>query len=254
MYKVAISGASSGIGRSLALESLSRGYNVALMDLDASGLLDIQNDFGTERCIIFEGDTSNHDHVNQFSQSIISAGGYLKFAFANAGILRSGSIADSPIETFDTLFKVNTLGSLIFARNLLPQLEKCPSSAHMIFTSSSSMLRSSANFGGYSASKHAMLAIAEALDMELKIKDSNVLVTVLCPSAVKTAIAQGDSQEILKLQDRIAERGIAPSDLARLAFDQILAGKSCVFTDSRTPLTGLDRMEALTRGHFVHRE
>ncbi len=250
---VAISGAAMGIGAALALEAVARGYSVAVFDRDARALAHLRNKLGASCCVSTVGDCCSTEDVRSFADQVGAQGRPLRFTFANAGILRVGGLQEQALTELAQLLQVNVFGAICFARELLPLMSRDQLPSKLVFTGSTSMFSSVAGFGGYSASKHALLAIAEAWDAELAATGSNVSVAILSPAAVQTNIADGDDTKLVKLRQRMTERGITATDMARLAFDQISAGRQVVFSDGQSQLRAKRRLDAMCGGQFLHR-
>ena len=91
--------------------------------------------------------------------------------------------------------------------------------------------------GAYSVSKTAVVALSEVLHFEMMAEENPVNISVICPGAVKTRILEADrhgddmgrsekaDKYLGKMQDALSENGMEPEELAKLVFDQVLAGK-----------------------------
>lgn len=248
---VAITGAAHGIGEALALEAIARGYRVALFDRDQAALERISTGAGSGQCIVCAGDVTSADDLNRLRDAVARQAEPLRMVFANAGILRAGEILDQDIADFEQMFAVNVSGTILTAQALVPSMEAQGEASVFVVTGSTSMLSAGPGFGGYAASKHALLALTEALDAELMRRGSSVRAALLCPAAVQTGIADGGSELLDKLKRRMATHGIAPDQMARIAFDELANGQSIVFSSEPSKVVALERLQSLLSGRFM---
>lgn len=252
MKLTAITGAANGIGAALAKEAVNRGHRVILFDRDQAALTSVRSDLGETNCEICVGDVTNDVDLARFRDLIEAQTIPLRFAFANAGILRAGEVLSSEIDELEQLFAINVLGAVRTARALVPLMRRQPERSEFVFTGSTSMLSVAPSFGGYAASKHALLALAEALDAELMRADASVRVAVLCPAAVQTDIASGASPELTKLQRRMETHGITPDQMAQIAFDELASGQRVIFSSNSVKSVAENRLRALLSGQLSH--
>src|SRR5262249_1661370 len=82
-----------------------------------------------------------------------------------AGEIAHGPVASAPIEAFDRLYRANVRANYRLVQMLLPMLRKRP--GQIVFINSSAGLTSRPNVGQYSATQHALKAIADALRAEV---------------------------------------------------------------------------------------
>jgi short-subunit dehydrogenase len=250
---VAITGAARGIGKALAREAVSRGYDVALFDRDWPELESLRSALGEDRCKISSGDVSSDADLQRFTEIATSFGPPLRIAFANAGILRAGDILDQPITEIEQMLAVNVMGAIRTARVLVPHMQHQNVNSIFVFTGSTSMLSVAPGFGGYAATKHALLAVAEALDAELLQANSPVRAAILCPAAVQTGIADGETALLNRLKRRMETHGISPAEMAKLAFDGIIDNQSVIFSSEPSKEAALRRLDVLLSGFFAGR-
>lgn len=250
---VAITGAARGIGEALAREAIGRGYSVALFDRDLTELKALQSALKGARCKISSGDVSSDADLRRFSEVVATFDQPLRIAFANAGILRAGDILTQPIEDIEQMLAVNVMGAIRTARALMPQMQDQNEQSIFVFTGSTSMLSVAPGFGGYAATKHALLAVAEAPDAELLQANSSVRAAILCPAAVQTSIADGETALLSRLKRRMETHGISSAEMAQLAFDGIIDNQAVTFSSEPSKETARRRLELLVSGCFVSR-
>ncbi len=233
---VVITGAAGGIGAALAEEALSRSYRLALADLDTGALGILREKFKPD-CICHQLDVSDPDAMNQFAEDIFKQFGRVDILFNNAGIFNTGKILDQSHRGWQKIMQVNLFGVLNGVHAFGPRMLESGLPSHIVNTASVSGLFVSPMVGAYSVSKTAVVALSEVLHFEMMAEENPVNISVICPGAVKTRILEADrhgddmdrsekaDKYLGKMQDALIENGMEPEELAKLVFDQVLAGK-----------------------------
>ncbi|WP_375381847.1 SDR family oxidoreductase [uncultured Sphingomonas sp.] len=163
-----ITGAASGIGRETALLFAGRGWFVGAHDVNAAGLAALEKEIGAANGVFATLDVTDVDAFGKVMAEFGAAtGGTLDLMFGNAGIGMGGLIDEQPWEQALQIINVNLIGVLIGVRAAIPLLRATPGSLNLI-TSSSSAIFGTAGIGVYSATKHAVRGLTEALSIELK--------------------------------------------------------------------------------------
>jgi NAD(P)-dependent dehydrogenase (short-subunit alcohol dehydrogenase family) len=163
-----ITGAASGMGRETARLFARKGWFVGGYDVNDEGLASLEAELGADNCLVRRLDvTDRADYaaaVEAFGQA---TGGKLDLLYNNAGIGRGGPFADQPIDDVLAVVQVNFVGVLIGVHTALPLLKATPGSL-CFTTSSSSATYGMPNIAVYSATKHAVKGLTEALAVEFK--------------------------------------------------------------------------------------
>lgn len=197
LKSVLISGASSGIGKALSLELDRRGYKVfaGIRNLDDADALRSQSSGQLTPVML---DLTQTGMVASACQSISDqTSGELTCLVNNAGIDIGGALEFLPIDDFRRQLEVNVIGHLAVTQACLPMLRK--SSGKIIFVSSAAGRLVTPFNGPYAASKAALVAIADALRLELA--PWKIYVSVLIVGSVQTPIWEKSSHlagEILR--------------------------------------------------------
>lgn len=180
--KVAIiTGASSGIGESVAVELHGRGWAVGLIARRAERLEAIAERLGGERVAFATADVGDEAAVNAAVASIEASLGPCELMFANAGIgdVRSGR--DFSASETKKILNVNVEGVIHAVAAVIPGMVE---RGHGIVAATSSVagFRGLPNFGPYSASKAYVTNLMESLRLDLR--KSNIKVTTVHPGFV----------------------------------------------------------------------
>ncbi|WP_174300365.1 SDR family oxidoreductase [Caulobacter sp. S45] len=188
-----ITGAASGIGRATALLFAERGWFVGALDVDETGLgtLQAESQIGLARRLDVTDPQDYRAAVAAFAEH---TGGRLDILFNNAGIIASSPLDEAPWEAVERLLRINLFGVMIGMQTALPLLKATPGSL-CFSTCSASAIFGSANLTAYSASKHAVKGLTEALSIELKkhgVRAADVL-----PGIVDTAMLPPETRAML---------------------------------------------------------
>jgi NAD(P)-dependent dehydrogenase (short-subunit alcohol dehydrogenase family) len=185
MHKsILISGASSGIGRALSLELDRQGYQVfagVRNDQDA----EVLRAQATQNLMPLIFDVTAPDSIATACTQIQEKTNSELFCLVNnAGISISGPMEFIPLQDFRQQIEVNLIGQLALTQACLPMLRK--GKGRLIFVSSVAGRLVTPFNGPYAASKAALVAMADALRLELMPWDIHV--SALFVGSVKTPI------------------------------------------------------------------
>jgi NAD(P)-dependent dehydrogenase (short-subunit alcohol dehydrogenase family) len=188
-----ITGAASGMGRETARLFAGRGWFVGGYDVNEPGLADLKEELGAENCLVRRLDvTDRADYRAALDEFAPAAGGRLDILFNNAGIGRGGPFAEQPFEDVLAVVNVNLVGVLIGVYEAIPLLKATPNSL-CFTTSSSSATFGMAGIAVYSATKHAVKGLTEALSVEFRafgVRAADVL-----PGLIDTPIIPREAAE-----------------------------------------------------------
>lgn len=242
----AITGAASGMGRSLAVELARRGCALALSDRNEAGLLETAALCATHAVKVTTRilDVSDRAAVFEWARLSNAAHGKINLIFNNAGVAHTASAATATIEDFEWIMGINFWGVVHGTQAFLPYL-RASGEGHVINLSSLFGLMAMPTQSTYNASKFAVRGYTEALRMELELEGASVSATSVHPGGVATNIVNsaridrqivettGQSEETNR---RRANRliNVTTPDAAAL---QILAG---VEKNARRVLVGKD--------------
>ena len=197
---VALTGAGSGIGRCLAIQLSQQGSHLSLADVDNDGLKEtkalLSQDIKVTTHIV---DVANREQVYAWAEDTVKVHGHVDCIINNAGVAIMASIEEIDYEDFDWVFNIVFYGVLYGTKAFLPFLKERPD-AHIVNISSVNGFYSNPMNGPYACAKHAVKALNQTLQQELR--GTSVNITSVHPGGVKTNIARNarsyDSKELQK--------------------------------------------------------
>ncbi|MDE1999544.1 MAG: SDR family oxidoreductase [Burkholderiales bacterium] len=186
----AVTGAASGMGRTLAVELAKRGCHLALSDVNDAELVktaELASAHGV-RVTLTTLDVANRDAVFAWADQVVKDHGKVNLIFNNAGVSLTVPLETVKQSDFDWIMGINFWGVVYGTQAFLPHL-KATGDGHVINTSSVFGLISVPGQGTYNASKFAVRGYTEALRMELDMEGCGVSATCVHPGGIKTNIA-----------------------------------------------------------------
>ena len=167
MKSIFITGAGSGMGREGAKLFHAKGWRVGAVDRNGDGLAELSRELGRERLWTRVVDVTDKAVLDGALADFCAgnAGAALDMMWNNAGIGEGGWFEDVPYEAAMRVVDVNFKAVLTGAYGALPHLKKAPGSL-MFSTSSSSGTYGMPRLAVYSATKHAVKGLTEALSVE----------------------------------------------------------------------------------------
>lgn len=180
---VLITGASSGIGKLIAMGFLKRGDIVYATGRHLNDLKAMEQ----EGARILEVDVSKDSDVSHCVETIIKEQGRIDVLYCNAGYGVYGPIEMLPLHKVINQFDVNLFGIARMVQQVLPYMRGVKS-GRVIITASVASHISIAGMGWYSASKYALFAMAEALRQE--VKTLGIDIVVVQPGPLRTGFEE----------------------------------------------------------------
>ena len=183
-----ITGASSGMGRTVSIELSKEDTVLILSDIDKMGLEKVgeicaQNGSSVH---ITPLDLGNEKSIEKTAQELFEKNLKVDCLYHFAGISQRSLVSETPLHVDRKIFEINFFGAIALTKAVLPQMIK--NGGGQIAATSSLV----GKFGfplrsAYSATKHALHGFFESLRAENK--DNNILVTLLIPGRVQTNIS-----------------------------------------------------------------
>jgi NADP-dependent 3-hydroxy acid dehydrogenase YdfG len=196
-----VTGASSGIGRSTAVELARRGASVVAVARRRDRLdelvAEIEQAGGT--ALAAEADITVRADAESVVTATIAQYGRLDVLVNNAGLMILGDVEDSDPDDWDRMISVNQRGLLYMTKASLPHLKKAAQGprevADIVNISSVAGRSAHSTMGVYNMTKFGVNGFTEALRQELAA--SHVRVGVLEPGKVATELDSHNNEEIL---------------------------------------------------------
>lgn len=193
---IVLTGASSGIGRELALQLADQGARLALGARSVDALEEVAaacRAHGGE-AVVVPTDVTDEAQCRRLVEAAVDAYGGVDTLIANAGITMWGRFEDlQTLAFFETLLRVNYLGAVYCTRHALPHLKRSrvDGGGRLVAVSSMTGKTGVPTRSGYAASKHAMHGFFESLRVELLMdaqdgRGGAVSITIACPDFVAT--------------------------------------------------------------------
>ncbi|KAK9788968.1 hypothetical protein SCARD494_09484 [Seiridium cardinale] len=202
---VIVTGASRGIGKSIALRLAADGYNVCINDIGANskGCEEVVNEIkalGRQACSAI-ADVTKRDEVVGMIQTSVKELGPLNTMIANAGIAQVKALLDLTEQDFERMFAVNVFGVqncyAEAAKQMISQENCTPGHPGKIIGAASIVaFKPFALLSHYSASKWAVRGLTQAYAME--VAEHNITVNAYAPGIVGTAMWELIDSELAK--------------------------------------------------------
>lgn len=188
-----VTGASSGMGRAIALTLAGAGAYVFLCGRTQSAMDDskrtIESDGG--KAEVFVADIRDTNQVHQLVNHAVETTGRLDIMINCAGLSYSGSIVDGDPDQWRSMFEINVLALLAGCQAAVKAMRQCQAEGQIVNISSVVAQRN--NSGVYGASKHAVNVISSSLRDELE--HDTIRVTNVMPGATATNFARHFDEE-----------------------------------------------------------
>ena len=227
-----VTGASSGIGKALAVQFSELGANVVLSSRKESDLREVEK-LCKGDTFVLPLDLSIPDNFSELVNRVSEQYEHIDLLINNGGISQRSLASETTLEVDRKLMEVNYFGTIGLTKAILPVMQK-QKSGHIITVSSLSgkfgfFLRSA-----YSAAKFAQVGFFESLRLEEE--KNNILISMVFPGFVRTNISQnalsGDGKKHGEL-DNNQEKGISPEKCAQDIINGILDEKHEIYTGGK---------------------
>jgi 3-oxoacyl-[acyl-carrier protein] reductase len=190
-----ITGASQGIGESIAKELFSHGAKVILIDIQKDKLEDVAQrikDSGGE-AFVYAVDVARLDDVTAAVGDIIDKHRSIDHLVNNAGITRDGLLMRMKEEDWDAVLNVNLKGAFNFSKAVIrPMMSQ--RSGRIVNISSVVGLMGNVGQANYSASKAGVIGLTKSLARE--VASRGITVNAVAPGYIATPMTEALSEDI----------------------------------------------------------
>ena len=152
-------------------------------------------------------DVAKYEDVEALAQAAVDRFGKVNLVFNNAGVFASGLTWEVSLAEYDWVLGVNLKSVLNGIKAFVPRMIAQGDACHVINTSSGAGLTVNPGFASYSMTKHAVVALSEALYLDLAAERiGNIGVTVVMPGVVQSKIMFPEKTGPAALQGELAAR------------------------------------------------
>lgn len=212
---VLITGASSGIGRGVALELARRGARLGLLARREEVLADVVReiehnprinnhpDSAQLKALVLTGDVRDAESMRRTAENMRREFGPIDVLIANAGVATSRDAAELDAEEVAGVINVNVIGAANSVAAVLPEMIK-RGQGQLVVISSLAAYRGLPKSAAYCASKAAVSAFFESLRLDLEPKGIDV--TIIHPGFIKTPLTAGRQAKmpyLMELDDAV---------------------------------------------------
>ena len=224
---VVISGASSGIGRAVALEITKRGGIPCLIGrrikVLKDVLLEVHKSMPDAQC--YEVDLTDDKELDNLSKQLQKNFGEIDMLVHCAGVFAMGAVEAEPVERLDWQYRTNVRAPYLLTQYLLPSLRR--QQGQIVFVNSTAGLAAKAGLSQYAASKAALKSIADALREE--VNQYGVRVLSVYPG--RTASPMQEAIHEMESRSYDSARLMQPSDVAEVIVHALCMPRTAEVTD-----------------------
>jgi 3-oxoacyl-[acyl-carrier protein] reductase len=198
-----ITGAAGSIGAAAARSFVSRGIQVALIDISESGLNSLCDQLG-ELAMPFVADLSNIEAVEEVARNVLATVERVDVLINNAGILSNNKIIDTDIAEWRRVQTINVEAALVLTKAVLPGM-RTRQFGRIVNVSSYAAKSGGLTAGtAYSVSKSALIGLTFATARETT--GDGITVNAIAPAYVMSAMI---SEQLSEAQ-QAAQRALIP--------------------------------------------
>jgi len=207
--RAVVSGATSGIGRAVAVRLAQRGAVVGILGRNANAARAVADEVAKAGGVPFIAltDVSDPMQVEQGVGRFIKAHGGIETVVSSAGILVTGTVTETTLADWDRCLGINLNGTFYLARFTIPELIKSRGTFTAI--SSDAGVQGSCGFTAYTASKHALQGLIKCLAVDYG--RFGIRANAVCPAFVETPMAEQVMKDMTS-EDLAYYRRIVPLD------------------------------------------
>ena len=220
-----VTGASSGIGKAIALGLAAQGAKLCLLGRKLDTLLAIAKSVDSPQVVSYQVDLTLDEDIQKLKSRLVEDFGQIDLLIHSAGIISLGEMKTAPVEDLDWQYRTNVRAPYALTQALLPML--IPRQGQIVFINSSAGLTAKAGAGQYAATKFALKAIADSLRAEVNALGLRVL------SVYPGRTASPMQAAIYKMEGKAynPERLLQPDDVAACVISALSLPRTAEVTD-----------------------
>jgi short-subunit dehydrogenase len=212
----AITGAARGIGKATAQALVRQGMKVAIGDLDLGAARETAAELGAST-VALPLDVTDRGSFTAFLDSTEEQLGPVDVLVNNAGIMQIGRFVDEDDLTARRMIDINLHGVILGTKLALERMVP-RDRGHIVNISSQAGKFGSPGGATYSATKHAVVGLTEAVRGELRLMKARVDVSYVMPFVVNTELGSG-------LGEARGLKSLEPSDVAEAIVEALQSGR-----------------------------
>jgi len=187
--RAVITGAASGLGRSLATTLAGEGWRIGIVDINDAGAREtlemVERAGGTGE--IYHTDVASPEAVKAMADHFFDSWGGVDLLVNNAGVAVAGFVGDIPLEDWKWIHDINFWGMVYGCHEFIPRMQ-VQGGGHIVNVASSAGLLSPAEMAPYNTTKAAVISLSETLRAE--VSPYNIGITVACPMFFNTNLLE----------------------------------------------------------------
>ena len=190
---IVLTGAAGDLGRLLSMEFIRRdAARLSLIDVDEGRLKSLKEALSSSKTKvqIYTCDLSDQAQIEKTAQQIQNDFGPSQILMHNAGLLVNKPFWECTANQLEKIITVNSTALFWLTKAFLPKMLSV-NKGHIVTIASAAGLTASAGLASYPASKFAAVGFNETLRHELKLRNSAVRTTVVCPFYIATKMVPG---------------------------------------------------------------
>ena len=197
---ILITGASSGIGRALAIQMARRGARLGLVARRVDVIDEVVREIEAEggKAVSLPADVQEIDSISAAADKLRASFGPIDVLIANAGVGPTRDAADFNAAEVSDVMNVNVIGSSNSVATVIPEMV-ARGSGHLVAISSLAAYRGLPKSAAYCASKAAVSAFFESLRLDLEPRGIDV--TIIHPGFIKTRLTTGRAAQMPYLME-----------------------------------------------------
>ena len=222
-----VTGASSGIGKAIALELAAQGAILCLVGRNVESLGLVAKSVGATAPspLSYQVDLTLDEDIQKLKVRLEQDFGQIDLLVHSAGVIALGQLKTAAVEDFDWQYRTNVRAPYVLTQALLPLL--IPRQGQIVFVNSSAGLNARAGVGQYAATKHALKAIADSLRAE--VNPDGLRVLSVFPGRTASPM-QADVHE-MEGKAYYPEQLLQPQDVAAVVLNALSLPRSAEVTD-----------------------
>lgn len=183
-----ITGAANGFGVEFVKEAAKREMKIVAVDIEGDEVKAVAEEAranGAE-IIDIQADLTKYEEVERVVNKTMEVYGQIDLLMCNAGIAIPRYIWEVPVRDWEWIMHINVLQHVYFMKLVIPIMRKQGTPCHICNTASVAGVITSNGMPAYHATKHAAVALAESVSMDLECVGANIKMSVFCPGFIQT--------------------------------------------------------------------